>query len=274
MRLPKRSDSIYQEIENFEDYEYTNCIAYEMMIRCPEVLKDREWLVNELIPLYHDDKITKDELYEIFYLKDYGLDFFNLAHIDNLNRGFFDGKKISIEILKNNNYFQRKSFSSNDFTFKDNIEIKINVHLSRPKLRFPKNPRSICKLNFNLPKDELIAYISKIKDEYDKENSIIKSPLEMIGIESEKANDQVPGKRTIADKFFIYDYYKAVKHKSLADIDIWRDIDLELIMYYDHDVLKGDYYSEKTYKNYKKEMIDFIDNLGYKKLITGTTNKG
>lgn len=33
--LPQRNDpnGIYKEIENFEDYEYTNCIAYEMAIR-------------------------------------------------------------------------------------------------------------------------------------------------------------------------------------------------------------------------------------------------
>jgi hypothetical protein len=37
-QLPKRSDSIYQEIENFEDYEYTNCIAYEMNIRTDEFI--------------------------------------------------------------------------------------------------------------------------------------------------------------------------------------------------------------------------------------------
>jgi hypothetical protein len=29
-QLPKRIDTIYQEIEAFEDYEFTNCIAYEM----------------------------------------------------------------------------------------------------------------------------------------------------------------------------------------------------------------------------------------------------
>ena len=37
IKLPKRSDSIYKEIEEFEDYEYSNCIAYEMAIRNKEV---------------------------------------------------------------------------------------------------------------------------------------------------------------------------------------------------------------------------------------------
>ena len=38
IELPKRSDSIYKEIEAFEDYEFTNCIAYEMAIRNKEVI--------------------------------------------------------------------------------------------------------------------------------------------------------------------------------------------------------------------------------------------
>jgi hypothetical protein len=37
--LPKRSDAIYQEIESFEEYELTQCVAYEMAIRNEEVKK-------------------------------------------------------------------------------------------------------------------------------------------------------------------------------------------------------------------------------------------
>ena len=37
IKLPKRKDPIYTEIEQFEEYEFTNCIAYEMAIRNNEV---------------------------------------------------------------------------------------------------------------------------------------------------------------------------------------------------------------------------------------------
>jgi len=37
MALPKRSEQQYIEIEKFKDYEVTQCIAYEMAIRNPEV---------------------------------------------------------------------------------------------------------------------------------------------------------------------------------------------------------------------------------------------
>jgi len=36
INLPKRSDPIYKEIEAFEDYEITQCIAYEMAVRGKE----------------------------------------------------------------------------------------------------------------------------------------------------------------------------------------------------------------------------------------------
>ena len=36
---PKRKDIKYTRIENYEDYEFTHCIAYEMAIRNAEVIK-------------------------------------------------------------------------------------------------------------------------------------------------------------------------------------------------------------------------------------------
>jgi len=36
--LPKRDDTIYKEIESFEDYELTQCITYEMAIRNDGIL--------------------------------------------------------------------------------------------------------------------------------------------------------------------------------------------------------------------------------------------
>ena len=38
-RLPNRANEKYTRIENYEDYEFTHCIAYEMAIRNKEVIK-------------------------------------------------------------------------------------------------------------------------------------------------------------------------------------------------------------------------------------------
>ena len=53
--LPKLTDSIYKEIEEFEDYEYSNCIAYEMCIRNKEVKKILKSITNK-----------RDEIIEFF----------------------------------------------------------------------------------------------------------------------------------------------------------------------------------------------------------------
>ncbi|WP_419673566.1 hypothetical protein [Aliarcobacter butzleri] len=39
-KLPQRDDLIYKEIEEFEDYELTNCIAYEMATRIQELERE------------------------------------------------------------------------------------------------------------------------------------------------------------------------------------------------------------------------------------------
>jgi hypothetical protein len=56
--LPKRSDDIYKEIESFEDYELTQCVAYEMAIR-----NDDENF--SMIPLWELEKTSNYELSDI-----------------------------------------------------------------------------------------------------------------------------------------------------------------------------------------------------------------
>lgn len=78
MNYPKIDDQIYKEVESFEDYEYTNCIAYEMAIRNGKVKQLLEKIDN--LPMYHDkyeesycpieyDEI--DEELEKYYFIDY-----------------------------------------------------------------------------------------------------------------------------------------------------------------------------------------------------------
>jgi len=53
INLPQREDPNYKEVENFEDYELTQCIAYEMLIRNKDVC--------ELINQYESYEIGFDE---------------------------------------------------------------------------------------------------------------------------------------------------------------------------------------------------------------------
>ncbi|MFV0480525.1 MAG: hypothetical protein ACK5LP_00945 [Campylobacteraceae bacterium] len=72
-RIPKRNDDIYLEIESFQEYEFTQCITYEMAIRnknnTNEVEKVIKWyLKNEVIfEKIKNDKEYRDRLYKKEY---------------------------------------------------------------------------------------------------------------------------------------------------------------------------------------------------------------
>lgn len=98
--------------------------------------------------------------------------------------------------------------------------IQIEPRYKRPVLRFQENKIINLPVNLNLPKEELVEYISKIKDEYDYGHAQIKNPLERIGkifkkvsrfkntenLRQHKNNKKVG----MADAFFVYDIYQVL----------------------------------------------------------------
>jgi hypothetical protein len=143
----------------------------------------------------------------------------------------------------------------------------IENKFSRPIFDMPNKLRcEISNLNIAFPKGELIAYISKIKDEYDKDNSIIKTPLELLGETLEKSDNKKTPKKPKAsvysDWFYIYDYWKYEKTQGKTDKDIFVALEVE------NDVP----YKEDNLRKIRDKMKYFIDDLGYKELITGVKN--
>jgi len=143
---------------------------------------------------------------------------------------------------------------------------KLNMKHSRPKIKINETSLFSIDLNLNLSKEELIAYISKIKDDFDKDNSIIKTPLELLGETLEKSdNKKIPKKpkaSVYADWFYIYDYWKYEKALGKTDKDIFVALEVE------NDVP----YKEDMIRKIRDKMKYFIDDLGYKELITGIKN--
>lgn len=360
--LPKRTDEIYQEIEAFEDYEFTNCIAFEMCIRNKEVkellsetllfsevkeipkekIEGIEVLKSFMIPIDDIDSkhntykelckfgivgssameytirkgICKDKLVSCVatapeYTKIIDtLNDLEYKEVCNLEKGLHntlefeeletkkkilstkmtEGEKVTLEvdILENNqDYINRyggsletimlpksKNIIKNALIQKQEINI-LNL-FSRPILELPYSTKSNIQLNINLPKDELIAYITKIKDDYDNDNTIIKTPLEVLGEEFEKSDNKhtqkKPKPQKWADWFFIYDCYKILKaNRTDSNETLYGEIDLLLLEHYNSD--KENYYSIETYKKtIIKNMTYLINDLGYKELITGIAN--
>lgn len=289
--LPQRDDLIYKEIEEFEDYELTDCVAYEMAIRNKNInALVNEYLKKEFTFLYLEENNKDIEL-----LKEYGFNFEAMIKTQILgvlkqDINLFSGKirtneVFNCDILKNrtnNNllvYFEKGNFFYESFNDKDKIIKKIDkndinkdfisslrCNFKRPKLYFQKNKIARIDINFNLPKEELIAYISKIKDDFDKDNSIIKTPLELLGEILEKSDNKRTPKKpkasVYADWFYIYDYWKYEKTQGKTDKDIFVALEVENNVPYKEDMLR----------KIRDKMKYLIDDLGYKELITGVKN--
>lgn len=263
--LPERIDPIYKEIESFEDYEYSNCIAYEMAIRNDEVKRFIKMRNNFILDMDIDidgeeinnsnelDLINKLEKHYLIgidicsnirkiyskYLKenkDYdAIDAFysNIEKYEfSFDRGCYDAKKVHLNSRELAGTFDKGILLLDFKKDEENatIEDKDFLYFKRPRLLVPKdiNKEIFLRLNFNLPKEELAAYILKIKDEFDKDNSIIKSPLELLGKKLDKANkvkskslpkDKNKRKKAMANAFYVYDMYKILEQEYSIKID-------------------------------------------------------
>ena len=379
-KLPQRDDLIYKEIEEFQDYELTNCIAYEMTVRNQEVKIIINEIDNLLVKLgkeyltiredtsnklnidfdeiykgweeyqdtkFEDEEDRKEPNYQNFFLnkndsyleivkflnillKTYWIRYiyeddilsYELKSDKNDTRSFYEIKKRLIELeliqeldeikIDKNGEIIKNVSTLSQFN-KDKV---INLNRIYPnedikRLIIPKeyNKNISLKLNLNLPKEELIAYISKIKDEYDKDNSIIKTPLELLGKTLENENIYIKNlpkrdiKKIYADMFFIYDYFifqdkkyknerEKLKNKlktKIKEINKTWDYDKldkkeKIEQFSDNYKIEKQKYSKeqiiyelmekltfnKTKVNdYLKIMRIFIDDLEYKKLLTG-----
>lgn len=302
-KLPQRHDLIYKEIEEFQDYELTNCIAYEMAIRNKKaakklvILKRIETLKYKIIEKIRARTnnyylsyrkypiIFKDIMEEILISrlkKEFGINY-NYSEIEENQIGIkfvrytplyseamreqllspFDKKfkhKTKTNFITKRGYLIEQIYNK-----KREIKSAISSNFKR-ELRLNNTSSIKVELNPNLPKEELIAYISKIKDDFDKDNSIIKTPLELLGETLEKSDNKKTPKKPkaliYADWFYIYDYWKYEKTQGKTDKDIFVALEVENNVLYKEDMLR----------KIRDKMKYFIDDLGYKELITGVKN--
>lgn len=266
-------DEIYQE---WEEYQYTK-FEDEEDIKEPNYQKyflennniylEIVKFLNILLKTYWTRYIYEDDVLSYSLRPNWNI------------RNFYEIKKrlIELELIQefdeikiNKNGEVIKITSTLSQVNKDKV---INLNRIYPnedikRLIIPKeyNKNVSLKLNLNLPKNELIAYISKIKDDFDKDNSIIKTPLELLGETLEKSDNKRTPKKpkafVYADWFYIYDYWKYEKTQGKTDKDIFVALEVENNVPYKEDMIR----------KIRDKMKYFIDDLGYKELITGVKN--
>lgn len=169
-----------------------------------------------------------------------------------------DSEGIKLQQLNENLSLQRlenafkKTLTISDFKTK---QLKIFPIFSIPMLQFDEATILNLPININLPEDEIIAYVKKIKQDYDNQSTNLKHPLQLIGenlIKAEKPNsvkelETKNIKKNIADVFYIYDIQKAFLDKR---DEILKKKDVEIAK------IKSSYIDKETISELIKALDD------------------
>ncbi len=173
----------------------------------------------------------------------------------------------------------------------------VKINYSVPTLKFKYEKTVNVPINLNLNKKELNEYISKIKDDFDRDRNVVKSTLEIFGeslidAQEPKSKKKNASKKDFADAIYIYDLYKYFENiyekKSKKDNDYSKynlhiDVSLASGISDAHnfflrnstvkmsknkktDELKKSDEVERLYKL----MREYIEGERYKELITGS----
>lgn len=165
--------------------------------------KDTNYEPNETISNHIDNALTDSNYKE------------NLVQSNNLGYTFYQG-----------GYEKDTSFYINEVT----------PNFSQPLRMFNTMKISI---NPSLPLNDILSFVKKIKEDYDKNNSI-KSFFELIEEDFSKSKDTTIkskmkfDKSRWADLFYIYDYFKFRKTQSKTIYDIADELSIQLTFYYNN----------------------------------------
>lgn len=321
----ERGADKYSEIENFKDYELTECIAYEMahrrfMQNLDDMKLITKWinvLIEEMPKSYIPNRLHKDQSlqklefsiddiekfdpgFKYYYAgtsflgcKYYFSEIFEpLKDVEDCSFTLYPGDRFQkIQLYKDETYndegrLKTKIIESSQRTI--DIEKLMPPRKARPSIPKEKSKVINIKLNLALPKDELLAYVAAIKDNYDKDHSTISFERK---VEPSDALDEIQKRRNAsgklpnakkmayADMFFIYDCLNAASDDEIDEAIM--HIKDEIKEYYTQKIMEHENINKgaarikarnidpKTIHRYYELMQDFIDNERYKELLTG-----
>lgn len=122
------------------------------------------------------------------------------------------------------NYTVKDGYVTYQACYKGSKEYDINKifpNFKRPMREFNQTQVAF---NMSLPKDELMAYIEKIKDDYDNKNTSYKTLNQLLYEDDTdtRVNEKLEHKQKerYADDFFIYDYYTQSPEKHEKKLEI------------------------------------------------------
>ena len=219
-----RNDNLYREIEEFEEYEITNCIAYEMAIRNNSYLEEfiervskintifleylRGEYIDEMIKYARkkilDKELCNKEILRLFIeelmlsLRNMGINEYSIGELFKIDQI----QKYEIIQYAKKTYDKEKINKRSDevnIIVKDGYRIEqkglvsdntlafkndILPDFKRPFLKFVNGKHAEVTLNLALPLNELMNYIKITKDDFINDIEMIKTHDELSGINS------------------------------------------------------------------------------------------
>lgn len=161
--------------------------------------------------------------------------------------------------------------------------IDVQPNYTRPLLHFINAKIINLPINLNFSKNELISLVSKIKDDYDNKESLVKTPIEFLGEKLEKfkipnSEKKLPSKAkqdkkiAFANAFCVYDLDKVLTpifNKNKKETREYEDNSI-----CSKEALKSEISSitglnEDTIKVYRTLMKEYINREKFTELITG-----
>ncbi|WP_456382933.1 hypothetical protein [Hydrogenimonas sp.] len=287
-----RNDLVYVEIEQFKDYELTLAIAFEMARRHYEQYAGEDIVIwhkvergskgkLRVVPDSHWHEKSEKLILKYYYkdfVDDWGIEGMEVPMnmIDKKRKFKQDVEKCKVEILHGPKCIDAS---------------KLFPKVSRPFPVIPidKAPTVDIQLNLALPKEELLAYVEAIKDNYDKDRSAITFEKEITLLNEDEIGFSIrapKGKASIsilensrqivyADIFYIYDRIKEEGQSKENINDISHEIYVrhtELLEAFGLDrktALSTPKRTPRTILAHYDLAFKMIDEMGYKELITG-----
>ena len=107
------------------------------------------------------------------------------------------------------NFTFKDGYAIYQASYEDSKEYDINKIFPNFKRSMKQFNQTQVAFNMSLPKDEIISYISKIKDDYDNKESSYKTLNQLLYEEDTRTEEKLEHNQQnrYADDFFIYDYY-------------------------------------------------------------------
>lgn len=159
-----------------------------------------------------------------------------------------------------NNYTVEDGYVTYQACYEDSKKYDINKIFPNFKQPMREFNQTQVAFNMSLPKDEIIAYISKIKDDYDKKNNSYKTLNQLLYGNDTRSEDKLEHKQKekYADDFFIYDYYTQSDEEYEKKLE---SIQKKLSQFHGMKVEKGR--NDYQFINYDEAQIEEvpIDNL-------------